>query len=99
MRIKSHIVKAVEEADYKVQYDTEVKKVLSDPQILAWILKYTVKEFAKYSIDEIILCIEGETEVATRVVHSGHYTAPIESRATESTETAAQRVQPSSKSV
>lgn len=26
MRIKSHIVKAVEEADYKVQYDTEVKR-------------------------------------------------------------------------
>ena len=30
------------------KYDTEVKKVLSDPQILAWILKYTTKEFNFY---------------------------------------------------
>ena len=92
MRIKSHIVKAVEEVDYKVRYDTEVKKILSDPQILAWILKYTVKEFAEYPITEIIPCIEGEAEVSTHAVHPGYYTVPIEGEATEATETAAQRV-------
>lgn len=32
MQIKSHIVKAVEDADYKVRYDTEVKKILSYPR-------------------------------------------------------------------
>ena len=68
MRIKSHVAKAIERAAYKDQYDTEVKKVLSNPQILSWILKYTGKEFAKYSIDEIILCIEGEAEVAAQRV-------------------------------
>ncbi len=92
MQIKSHIVKAVEDADYKVRYDTEVKKILSDPQILAWILKYTVREFAEYTIAEIILCIEGEAEVATHAVHPGYYVAPIEGDATESAETVARRV-------
>lgn len=42
MRLESNIAKTVEEVNGKAKYDAEVKKVLSDPQILAWILKYTV---------------------------------------------------------
>ena len=48
MQIKTNIAKTVEEAGTKARYDAAVKKVLSDPQILAWILKYTVKEFSEY---------------------------------------------------
>ena len=59
MQIKTNIAKAVEEVSNKAKYDNEVKKILSDPQILAWILKYTVEEFKEYDIPEIISCIEG----------------------------------------
>ena len=44
MLIKTNIAKTVEEVDAKAHYDAAVKKVLSDPQILSWILKYTVNE-------------------------------------------------------
>ena len=37
MQIKTNIAKVVEEVSDKVKYDNEVKKVLSDPQILSWI--------------------------------------------------------------
>ena len=92
MQIKTNIAKAVEEVSNKAKYDNEVKKILSDPQILAWILKYTVEEFKEYDIPEIIFCIEGEPEVAVHPLHSGHYTVPVESVANESAELVAQRV-------
>ncbi len=92
MQIKTNIAKAVEEVDTKVRYDAAVKKVLSDPQILAWILKYTVKEFKEYTIPDIMVCMEGEPEVATHSVHPGYYTMSVEGVPTESAELAAQKV-------
>lgn len=92
MQIKSNIVKAVEEVSHKAQYDAEVKKILSDPQILAWILKYTVKEFKGYAVSEIISCFEGKPQVAEYPVHPGYYTASVETMPTEETELTAQRV-------
>ena len=92
MQIKSNIAKVVEEVNYKAQYDAEIKKILSDPQILAWILKYTVREFTDVSIQEIIPCIEGNPEVAEHSVHPGYYVNPIEGEVTEVTELTAQRV-------
>ena len=92
MQIKTNIAKLVEEVDTKVRYDAAVKKVLSDPQILAWILKYTVKEFNEYTIPDIMVCIEGEPEVATRSVHPEYYTMSVEGISTESAELAAPKV-------
>ncbi len=92
MQIESNIAKTVEEIGNKAKYDTEVRKVLSDPQILAWILKYTMREFSSCSIPEIMACIEGKPEVATHPVHPGHYTSPIESSSTEVTELASHKV-------
>ena len=92
MQIKTNIAKAVEEVSDKAKYDNEVKKILSDPQILAWILKYTVEEFKEFDIPAIMACIEGEPEVAVHPVHPGHYTAPIESMSIESMEMEAQKV-------
>ena len=92
MYIKTNITKVIEEVSDKARYDNEVKKVLSDPQILAWILKYTVKEFENYTIPEIMSCIAGEPEVAVHPVHPGHYTASVEGLSTESAELAAQKV-------
>lgn len=92
MQIKTNIAKVIEEVSDKVKYDNEVKKVLSDPQILAWILKYTVREFSGYSIEEIMGCIKDKPEVAVHPVHPEHYTVPVEGAPTETTETAAQKV-------
>lgn len=92
MLIKTNIAKVVEEVDTKARYDAAVKKVLSDPQILAWILKYTVKEFSEYNISDIMACIEGEPEVASYPVHPGFYTKPVENMSTEDAEPAEQRV-------
>ena len=38
-------------------YDTNIKYLLSDKQILSWILKYTVDEFQKMNIEDIMVCI------------------------------------------
>lgn len=92
MQLETNIAKVVDEVSNKAKYDNEVKKVLSDSQILSWILKYTVREFKEYSIAEIMECMEGEPEVATRNVHPGHYTKPVEGLPLESTEVAAQKV-------
>ena len=43
MKINTNISNVVERNADMSKYDAEVKKVLSDPQILAWILKYTTE--------------------------------------------------------
>lgn len=71
MRRNTHISNALEVAGEKAGYDGEVKKILSDKQILAWILKYAVKEFKGYTIETIIASIEGNPEVAVVPVYPG----------------------------
>lgn len=39
---------------------------------MAWVLKYTTKEFRELPIDTIRECIEGEPEIAKIPVHLGH---------------------------
>ena len=68
MQQKTHIANVLERNNCKDQYDTQVKHVLSDKTILAWILKYTTSEFKEYPIDLIKTCIEGEPEVGTHRV-------------------------------
>lgn len=65
MQQKTHIANVLERNNCKDQYDTQVKHVLSDKTILAWILKYTTSEFREYPVDLIKTCIEGEPEVGT----------------------------------
>ena len=71
MKEKTQLTNAIEMADEKIKYDSEVKKVLSNKHILAWILKGTVAEFKDAPIHEIIGCIEGEPEVTTIPVQPG----------------------------
>ena len=92
MLIKTNITKITEEADAKIRYDAAVKKVLSDPQILAWILQYTVKEFKDYNILDIMACIEGNPEIAVSPVHPGAYTNAVEGLSTEDADIHLQRV-------
>lgn len=54
-----------------MKYDTQVKKVLSNKWILAWMLKYTVKEFASYSFSDITKCMEDTLEIAEVLLETG----------------------------
>ena len=52
-------------AKEKVQYDAQCKQILSQKEILAWILQRTVKVFNHMAITDIISCIEGTPEVSS----------------------------------
>ena len=52
-------------------YDTNIKYLLADKQILSRILKYTVEEFQDMDISEIIGCISEDIEIGTRPVDAG----------------------------
>ena len=69
MEIQNSISKTIDTAEQEAQYDTCVKKLLSEKIILAWILKECVNEFKQYSIPQIMKeCIEGEPKVAVIAV-------------------------------
>jgi len=68
MKQKTHISNVLDSNYCKDRYDTQVKKVLSDKTILAWILKHTTSEFKDLPIPLIKQCIEGEPEVGTHRV-------------------------------
>lgn len=71
MWMKTHLAHSVEKSSYEAKYDANVKEVLSDKQILAKILKFTVNEFANEDEIKIMDCIEGQPEVGTRSVYPG----------------------------
>ena len=72
MEGKTHISHVLEGNNCRDQYDAEVKKILSDKTILAWIMKYSMEEFKDYTIEEARECIEGTPEVATIRIRPGH---------------------------
>ncbi len=74
--VKTALSNALEIAGEKAQYDNQVKNIIANKPILAWILKFTVSEFKDASIADIIELIEGEPEVATVAVHPGQTNAP-----------------------
>lgn len=71
MKVKTHIANQLSMADNKAKYDEQVKRLLGNKRILAWIMKYTMQEFQEYSIEKIMACIEGEPEIANVPVMSG----------------------------
>lgn len=71
MKVNNHLTNAVLSTNGKTKYDAGVKEVLSDKQILAWIMQGAVKEFEGMSVEDIISCIEGEPEVASVPVNPG----------------------------
>ena len=82
MEAKTHISNVIHEISDKARYDTEVKKLLSDKTILAWIMKHTVEEFKNHSIELIRDCIEGEPEIAKVRLRPGHTPEAITGNAT-----------------
>ncbi len=69
--MENELSRVLSAAEAKVQYDAQVKKVLSQKVILAWILRGTVEGFGGMEIDEIIPYIEGEPEIASIPVNPG----------------------------
>lgn len=61
--MKREIFRDIMSNPLKIQYDMQCKRVLKNKIILAWILKYAVREFSKLTLDEIVACIEAEPEI------------------------------------
>ena len=61
----------LENADSRIQYDENVKRILSNKIILAWILKYAVSEFENETVDDIMKLIEDEPEISSVSIHPG----------------------------
>ena len=65
---ESYISSEIDSADTKAQYDEHVRRMLKDKDVLAFILKYSVREFADYTIEEAQAAIDGEPKIATHKV-------------------------------
>ncbi len=55
-------------SEYKAHYDAACKRLISEKQILARIMKYTLNEYKHLSIPRIIACIEGNPVVGIETV-------------------------------
>lgn len=70
--IKTNLAETVDATnDSGAAYDTNVKYLLADKQILSRILKCTVEEFQDMDISDIMGCIGGDIEIGTRPVDAG----------------------------
>jgi len=69
--VQTNLAQAVEAADAASTYDANVKYLLADRQILAYILKYAVSEFRHMEIEEIMPGIGSEIEIGERPVDAG----------------------------
>lgn len=72
---ETNLAQAVEAAKDAASYDTNVKFLLADKQILARILKYSLKEFQDMALGEIMSSIGEQIEVGGMVL-----TAELEGR-------------------
>ena len=68
---ETNLAMAVEAAGDASRYDTNVKYLLADKQVLARILKYAVSEFGEMSIQKITGCIGDDIEIGTRALDPG----------------------------
>lgn len=67
----TNLAQAVEAANLSSFYDTNIKFLLADKQILARILKYAVQEFRDMTIEEIMASIGEDIEIGTRPLDAG----------------------------
>ena len=68
---KTMLANYIDTANTKANLDTACKQLLANKIILAWIMKYTMKEYQNYSVQEIAEnYIEGFPVISTVSVHS-----------------------------
>ncbi len=70
-REDTHLSQAMAAARSAAAYDTNAKFLLADKQILARILKYTIRECRDMEITDIISCIDDDIEVAASALDPG----------------------------
>ena len=68
---QTYLSQAVDAANDAGTYDTNVKFLLADRQILARILKYAVSEFQDMPINEIMSCIGNDIEIGSKPLDAG----------------------------
>ena len=64
------LARQIDSAGDQAEYDSQVKNLLANKAILAWILKTCTEEFAQYTPEEIMPCIEGDPEISRKAVHA-----------------------------
>ncbi len=70
--IKTNLAQTVDAtSDSGSAYDTNIKYLFADKQILSRILKYTIGEFRNMDIPDIMDCIGDDIEIGTRPVDAG----------------------------
>lgn len=69
--MKNSLARDLSIASVKVQYDDNIKNILSNKVILAWILKSSTTEFYDLTIERIVECIEDEPEISAVRVNPG----------------------------
>lgn len=69
--MKNELAREIHLSEGKNQYDTQCKRILSHKIILAWILKYTAKEFADMTIRQIEECIGDDVKITQISVAPG----------------------------
>ena len=67
----TNLAQAVEASNDASAYDTNIKFLLADKQILAWILKYAVQEFKDMAVGDIMDSIGEDIEVGTKPLDAG----------------------------
>lgn len=63
-KLQTPLANDIDATNSNIRYDTQVKTVLADKNILARILKYTVEEFSHLDVEQIKQCIEGIPEIS-----------------------------------
>ena len=70
--IKTNLAQTVDAInDSGLTYDTNVKYLLADRQILSRILKYTIEEFRDMDVQDIMDSISDDIEIGTKPVDAG----------------------------
>lgn len=69
--IDTNLAQAIEATDVSSSYDTNIKFLLADKQILARILKYAVQEFMDMAIEDIMSSIGDHIDVGTQPLDAG----------------------------
>lgn len=71
MMTETNLAQAIEATHDSSAYDTNVKFLLADKQILSRILKYAVQEFKDMPIEDIMSSIGADIEIGTKPLDAG----------------------------
>lgn len=75
------IANLIDETDVKAKYDRQVKRLIANTAILAWILHSCVDEFKGYDVDYIMKnCFVGTPELSLKAVHMDMPDRPAQNR-------------------